>query len=138
MRDEVNEALQIDASAPLAERTIDITTTGRRSGERRRIEVVFNRVDDDIYLTGIPMPQPRAWYLNLEADPKFIFHVKRGVSADLPATATPILEPQERRRILAPIVESLARNSTPESPFPVRSMDEWVAEAPLVRVAFDD
>jgi F420H(2)-dependent quinone reductase len=138
MRDEVNQALQIEASAPLAERTIDITTTGRRSGERRRIEVVFNRIDDDIYLTGIPMPQPRAWYLNLEADPSFVFHLKQGVSADLPATATPILDPQERLRILAPIVESLARNSTPDNAFPARSMDEWVAEAPLVRVAFDD
>ena len=36
--------------------TIDITTTGRRSGEPRRIEIVFHNVDGRIYISGVPSP----------------------------------------------------------------------------------
>jgi hypothetical protein len=39
----VPQVLAIDRSSSLAQRTIDITTTGRRSGEPRRIETVFSR-----------------------------------------------------------------------------------------------
>lgn len=76
MREEVRRALQIDDSAGMAERTIDITTTGRRSGEQRRI--------------------------------------------------------------LTPIVANIDRQRDPDSPLPSRTLDEWVADAPLVKVAFDD
>ena len=114
MRDDVREALAVDSSG---DRTIDITTTGRRSGEQRRIETVFRRVDDSIYLSGIPAPQPRAWLLNLAAEPHFIFHLKRGVVADLPATATVITDPAERRRILTPIVEDFNASRASDSPW---------------------
>jgi hypothetical protein len=43
MRDEVRQALAISRSTPIEQRTIDITTTGRRSGEPRRIEICFYR-----------------------------------------------------------------------------------------------
>ncbi len=76
MRDDVAQALAIVRSADLAERTIDITTTGRRSGEPRRIETVFYRYDGAIYLSGLPGPHPRAWLLNLEAEPHFTFHLQ--------------------------------------------------------------
>jgi hypothetical protein len=33
MREDVRQALAIDASSTIEDRTIDITTTGRRSGE---------------------------------------------------------------------------------------------------------
>jgi hypothetical protein len=42
MRDDVRQALAISCSSTIEERTIDITTTGRRSGEPRRIEICFN------------------------------------------------------------------------------------------------
>ena len=34
--------------------TIDITTTGRRNGEPRRLEIVFNKIDGLIYISGTP------------------------------------------------------------------------------------
>jgi len=63
--------------------TIDITTTGRRSGQPRRIEIVFHNFDGRIYITGRPSRQTRAWIHNLEADPRFTFHLKGAVRADL-------------------------------------------------------
>jgi hypothetical protein len=99
MHDEVRQALMIGRSASLEERTVDITTTGRRSGELRRIEIVFYRFEDSIYLSGIPGPGPRAWLLNLAAEPRFIFHLKDRVVADLPAVATVITDPAERSRV---------------------------------------
>jgi hypothetical protein len=46
-------------------KVIDITTTGRQSGEPRRIEIVFHNIDGRIYVSGIPRPEPRAWLKNL-------------------------------------------------------------------------
>ena len=43
MREDVRRALAIDSSSTIRDRTIDITTTGHRSGEPRRIEIVFYR-----------------------------------------------------------------------------------------------
>ena len=64
-----------------------------------RIEIVFYRLGDDIYLSGIPGPTTRHWLANLAAHPAFMFHLKHNVVADLPATATVIVEPAERRRV---------------------------------------
>ena len=72
----------------IEDRTIDITTTGRRSGQPRRIEIVFYRVGEDFYLSGIPASRQRDWLANLAAHPQFTFHLKHDVVADLPATAT--------------------------------------------------
>jgi hypothetical protein len=41
MRDDVRQALAVDASSTIEDRTIDITTVGRRSGEPRPIEIAF-------------------------------------------------------------------------------------------------
>jgi hypothetical protein len=78
------------------DRTIDISTIGRRSGLPRRIETWFYRVDDHIYLTG--SPGRRDWYANLLQNANFTFHLKRSVVADLPATATPITDPPNVKR----------------------------------------
>jgi hypothetical protein len=63
-------------------------TAGRRSGEPRRVEIVFYRFEESVYLSGIPRPGPRAWLLNLTAEPQFMFHLKHGVVADLPRTGS--------------------------------------------------
>jgi deazaflavin-dependent oxidoreductase (nitroreductase family) len=137
MRDEVRQALAISRSSTLEERTIDITTTGRRSGEPRRIEIVFYRSDDSIYLSGIPGP-PRSWLLNLTAEPHFIFHLKTGVVADLPATATVITDPAERQRILSDFVEDFNQRQGPDSPWPHAVLEEWVERSPLAKVSFKE
>jgi hypothetical protein len=136
MREEVRQALGIGPSSTLAERTIDVTTTGRRSGQPRRIETVFYRFENDVFLSGIPAPRPRAWLLNLVAEPHFVFHLKHRVIADLPAIATVISEPGERRRILSQFVDEFNRRNGPDSPWPTAVLQEWVEGSPLVRVSF--
>jgi deazaflavin-dependent oxidoreductase (nitroreductase family) len=138
MREDVKQALSIGPDAGMAERIVDITTTGRKSQEPRRIETTFHRIDESIYLSGIPMPRPRAWLLNLAADPNFTFHLKHGVTADLPATATVIADATERREILAPIVERFLATRDPNGPFPESSLDDWVRHSPLARVTFSE
>ena len=138
MRQDVRKALEIGPSSTLEDRTIDITTTGRRSGRPRRIEIVFYRLDDDIYLSGIPGPRTRDWLTNLAADPKLIFHLKHGVTADLAATATVIVDPEERRRVLAVFVEEFNRRNGPDSPWPEAVLDEWVERSPLALVTLAD
>ena len=69
-------------------RTIDITTTGAKSGRPRRIETWAWVDGDTVYLTG--SPGRRDWYANLRANPDFTVHLKHGVQADVPARARPI------------------------------------------------
>lgn len=107
------------------DRTIDITTTGRRSGQPRRIEIWFYRVDGAIYLTG--SPGRRDWYANLLSDSRFTFHLKNSVHADLAAIARPITDRAERRRIMRPIVRAYASGDT---------IERWIKESPLVEVEF--
>ena len=138
MKPDVRQALAINASSTTEDRTIDITTTGRHSGEPRRIEIVFYRFDDEIYLSGIPGPKTRDWLANLAAHPSFTFHLKHGVVADLPATATVIVDPVERRRVLADFVEQFNQRNGPDGPWPKAVLDEWVERSPLAKVTFAD
>jgi hypothetical protein len=138
MRDDVRDALAIGPSTTIEDRTIDITTTGRRSGSPRRIEIVFYRIENSIYLSGIPAPRPRDWLANLSAEPHFMFHLKHGVLADLPAVATVITDVSERRRLLAPLVDQFNERRGDESEWPRAELDEWVQGSPLARVDFVD
>jgi hypothetical protein len=138
MRDDVRQALAIDRASSLEDRTIDITTTGRHSGEPRRIEIVFYRFEDSVYLSGIPGPRPRAWLLNLTAEPHFIFHLKHGVVADLPAVATVITDPAERHRVLIAFVDEFNERHGPDSPWPEAVLEDWVARSPLAKVRFEE
>ncbi|MCU1393408.1 MAG: hypothetical protein JWM34_1836 [Ilumatobacteraceae bacterium] len=138
MRADVRDALDIDDTSTLADRTVDITTIGRRTGEPRRIEIVFYRLGDHVYLSGIPAPATRHWLSNLAAEPHFTFHLKHGVVADLPAIATVITDPAERRRILAVFVDQFNHRNGPDGPWPRAVLDEWVGHSPLAEVTFVD
>ena len=107
---------------------IDITTTGRRSGLPRRIEIVYHVIAGGIYISGMPRAdRKRSWLANLEANPRFTFHLKRGVTADLPATARVITDETERRTIL----QHVARNwNRPD-------VEAMVAYSPLMEVTID-
>jgi glycyl-tRNA synthetase beta subunit len=74
----------------------------------------------------------------LSAEPHFIFHLKHAVVADLPAKATVIADPAERRRILTQFVEEFNQRRGPDSPWPEAVLDEWVERSPLARVSFQD
>jgi deazaflavin-dependent oxidoreductase (nitroreductase family) len=103
---------------------IDITTGGRKTGQRRRIEIRFHNIEGHLYMTGRP-PRPRDWYANLLAHPDFTFHLKQSIRADLPARATPILDPARRREILAAIHQKLGR---------YQDIEAWIESSPLVAV----
>jgi deazaflavin-dependent oxidoreductase (nitroreductase family) len=138
MKEEVRQALAIGPDASFEQRTIDITTVGRRSGQPRRIEIVFYRLEDSVYLSGIPAARQRDWLANLVAEPRFVVHLKHGVVADLPAVATVITDPEERRRILTLIVEEFNERNGPDSGWPIAVLDEWVEGSPLARVDFPE
>ena len=78
-------------------RTVDITTTGARSGKPQRIEIWTWIADGRVYLTG--SPGRRDWYANLRANPELVVHVKSGQPVDLAARARPIEDPDERREV---------------------------------------
>jgi hypothetical protein len=126
---DVAAALAIDRDAGARERTVDITTTGRRSGRPRRIETWFYRVEGTVYLSG--SPGRRDWAANLEAEPSFTFHLKNGVVADLPARAEPVVEEAERRRILTVLLGELG-----DAGGTGRDLQEWIAGSPLFAVRF--
>jgi hypothetical protein len=135
VRKDVSLALEKGNSPDFADRTIDITTIGRRSGEPRRIEICFYRFEESTYLSGRPALRSRDWLLNLAADPHFTFHLKNGVVADLPAVATVVTSPAERRRVLTDIVEAFNRRAGPSSQW---VLEEWVERSPLAKVHFVD
>jgi deazaflavin-dependent oxidoreductase (nitroreductase family) len=85
--------------------TIDITTTGRRSGLPRRIEIALHNFDTRLYISGMPRPgRTRAWIHNLGANPRLTVHLKGALPADLPATARIITDEAERRAVFERIV----------------------------------
>ena len=115
------------ATALRAGGIIDITTTGRTSGQPRRIEIVFFNLDGRVYITG--MPGRRAWLANLKADPRLTFHLKRKVIADLPARARIISDETERRPLLTRVCEAWNRQPQTEA---------FIADSPLIEVLFED
>jgi deazaflavin-dependent oxidoreductase (nitroreductase family) len=106
--------------------TIDITTTGRRTGKPRRIEIVFHNIGSRIYISGQPRPEKRDWLLNLEADPHLTFHLKGRTRADLPALARVIDDVGERRQIIPHVARAWKRTD----------VDRMVRESPLIEVTF--
>ena len=108
--------------------TIDITTTGRRTGKPRRIEIVFHNFDGHIYISGMPNPvRRRSWLANLEANPRFTFHLKGAVRAALPARARVIADEAERRAILTHVARAWGRDD----------LEEMVRHSPLIEVTLD-
>lgn len=108
--------------------TVDITTTGRRTGLSRRIEIVFFNFDGRIYISGRPSSRRRSWLANLDADPAFTFHLTGTPGADLPARAREIADPDERRAVLAQVARAWGR----------ADLDRMVLESPLIEVTFPE
>ena len=108
---------------------IDITTTGRRTGRPRRIEIVFHNIDGRLFISGMPRrDRKRAWILNLEADPHLTLHLKGTIFTDLPATARIVTDPAERRAI----AEWLVGNAWPRM-----EVDWMTAWSPMIEVTLD-
>ena len=116
------------AEALKRDRTVDISTRGRRSGQWRRIEIWFHNLDGRIYLTSIP--GPRDWRANILEHGELIFHLKESVQADLPARGRSVSDPAVREAVLGnPLMDWYHRRSG--------SRQTFVSEAVLVEVILD-
>ncbi|HSK94954.1 MAG TPA: nitroreductase/quinone reductase family protein [Candidatus Angelobacter sp.] len=104
---------------------IDITTRGRRTGQPRRIELVFHNIGGRILISGRP-GFPRGWVANLRADPRMTFHLKGRLVVDLPARGRVIEDRAEREELLRPIAATWRTNHA-----------LMVRSAPLVEVTFE-
>jgi deazaflavin-dependent oxidoreductase (nitroreductase family) len=122
MREELKGALDRGGIA-------DITTTGRKSGEPRRIEIYFHQFDGQYYLTGRP-GRRRDWEANIKANPQFTLHLKRGVIEDVPAVGEPEPDPEVRRAIL---LRALVENWDSDPERAEASVHKWVDGSPFIR-----
>ena len=121
----------------LNERTVDIITTGRRSGRIRTTEIWTTAIEGRIYICGTPNAgrdgverTPRDWLANLIADPSFTLRLKRGIQADLPASAEQVTDPEQRRHLLSVPATEYYRNAV--------SLQAAVRHSPIVAVSFRD
>ena len=105
---------------------IDITTTGRKTGQPHRIEIVFHNVGGRLFISGMPGFK-RSYIANLTADPHFTFHLKGPVRADLAATARIITDDAERREVLPHIARIWKRDDLPA----------MIKSSPLFEVTID-
>lgn len=62
MNDDIKRALETDM-------TIDITTTGRKSGQPRITEIWFHNIEGRLFITGLP--GKKDWFANLVSNPQF-------------------------------------------------------------------
>ncbi|MFC9946760.1 nitroreductase family deazaflavin-dependent oxidoreductase [Streptomyces pratensis] len=132
---EVRAAIEIVPAAGTRERIIDITTTGRRTGRPRRIEIFFYRASGRTYLCSGTSGRPTSWYANLLAHPYFTFHLKHGVRADLRARAVPVTDEEERRRVLTEIVADLNQPHNPGTIAQPTHLRDWL-DSRLAHVTF--
>jgi len=119
---ELEKALQNDL-------VIDITTTGRASGEPRTVEIWYHRIGGRYYITG--WPGRRGWYANLLEDPRFVITFTRSSNLTLTAVAQPITEPALRRQIIDAVFEIEGGRAHGD-------IDEWVESSPIIEFVAAD
>lgn len=107
-----------------ATRTVDITTTGRRTGNPARIEIWWFHVDDRFVITGTP--GPRDWYANVLADPNMTIHAPFG---DFCGKASIIDDPGFRRRVFTEPSIGWYRSQS--------ELEHLVELAPMIEVELD-
>jgi len=108
---------------------IDLTTTGRRTGRRRRIEIFLHHDNGQLFITGMPRAdRTRDWIHNIEADPHVVVHLKQSVVVDVPATARVVTDPDEPR----PFIEAAARR------WRRTDVPEMLRHSPLIVLTVDD
>ena len=119
----------------LHERTVDLLTTGRRTGRPRTTEIWTTPLFGRLYVCGSPNATvpgvdrtPRDWLANLLAQPDFTLRLKQSIEVDLPARATRVRDPDERRQILSAPSTAYYREA--------RGLEIALAHSPIVRVRF--
>lgn len=128
--------LQAVRAALQRDRTIDIVTTGARSGQPRRVEIWFTNISGRIVICGTPSADGEAgerrgrhWLANLRACPVFEFVLKESLTLAIPAKARVVDDLDERRLIM----------SAPETVWYRErgfGIDELILGSPIVDVRF--
>ncbi len=102
---------------------IDLTTTGRRTAQPRKIEIFLHERDGLLFIAGMPRAdRTRDWIHNIAADPHVIVHLKQSMAVDIPATARVVTDPDERRPLMAAAAQRWGRTD----------VDEMVKHSPLI------
>jgi deazaflavin-dependent oxidoreductase (nitroreductase family) len=105
---------------------IDLTTTGRRTGQPRKIEIFLHDEDGLLFISGVPRAdRTRDWIHNITADPHVVVHLKQSLTADIPATARVVTDPAERRSLMEAAARHWGRTD----------VDEMVQHSPLIVLA---
>jgi F420H(2)-dependent quinone reductase len=127
-RDEILRSLS-------SERTVDIVTTGRQSGQPRTTEIWITPIGSRVFICGTPnasrdgvVRAPRDWLANLTSHAALVVRLKTSISAELTADAAPVTNPDERRRILMHASTQYYRDAV--------SLDAAVAHSPIVELTF--
>jgi deazaflavin-dependent oxidoreductase (nitroreductase family) len=108
---------------------IDLTTTGRRTGRPRRIEIFLHEDGGRLFISGMPRAdRTRDWIHNIAADPHVVVHLKQSISADIPLTARVVTDLAERR----PLIEAAARR------WDRTDVDEMLRHSPLIVLTMPD
>lgn len=106
--------------------TIDLTTTGRRTGRPRRIEIMVHNIDGRLVISGMPVAgRTRGWLHNAGANPAVTLHYKAGPVFDVEGTARVIMDPAERRTLLERVARAWGR----------RDVEAMVEHSPLIEVS---
>ena len=137
-------------------RVVDLTSTGRKSGQPHRMEIPIFNVDGRLFIVGDPRThddkrelRPRDWYANLVGDSRCTLHLKTTfridlrashpyvigvldyenlIDADVPAVAKPVKDRAERQRVLGDVLRRLRGSNMPGE------VADWVEHAPMVEV----
>lgn len=107
----------------------DITTTGRKTGVPRRVEIYFHQFDGDYYLTGRPGFK-RDWEANIKANPEFTLHLKRRITVDVPVIGVAESDPEKRAAI---IFRALTESWGSEPQEARANLGYYVDTAPFIR-----
>lgn len=108
---------------------IDLTTTGRRTGQPRRIEIFLHNDDGRLFITGMPRAdRTRDWIHNVKANPHIVIHLKQSVVADVPAISRVVTDANERR----PLIEAAARR------WRRTDIEDMMRHSPLILLTVDE
>ncbi|MEM7344645.1 MAG: nitroreductase/quinone reductase family protein [Chloroflexota bacterium] len=127
MNDKIRRALETDM-------LIDIITTGAKTGLPRETEIWFMNIEGRIIICGTPDADGRRgrdWLANMKANPQFLFCLKESVKAQLRARAVPIVDPEDRRRLMTAPETRWYREQG-------NTIEEIVEYSPIVEVVFED
>lgn len=127
--DQIERALRTDM-------TIDIVSTGARTGRQRVTEIWFMNIDGQIYICGTPASdgsdggrRPRDWMANVAANPEFEFCFKESIQICLPAVAEAVADRDERTKVMTAPETQWYRDQG-------ISTEALIDNAPMIRVRF--